>query len=105
MGVWQGVAMDSLKFHPYPRCSTLLSPVGRPPLKWFTAVSGVACSQGWWPAAVFYPFGHPTPYAYVGVLQTYLVSLGGFDLSFDARARLALGIGEHRRMAWGVERP
>jgi hypothetical protein len=26
-------------------------------------VSGVARPQGGWPPAVFYPFGHPTPYA------------------------------------------
>jgi hypothetical protein len=32
-GVWQGVAMDSLKFHPSPPCPTLLSPAGGPPLK------------------------------------------------------------------------
>jgi hypothetical protein len=41
MGVWQGVAMDSLKFHPGLPCPTLLCP-----------------------AAVFYPFGHHTSYAY-----------------------------------------
>jgi hypothetical protein len=28
------------------------------------AVSEVACPQVGCPAAVFYPFGHPTPYAY-----------------------------------------
>jgi hypothetical protein len=28
MGVWQGVAMDSLKFHPGPPCPTLLRPAG-----------------------------------------------------------------------------
>jgi hypothetical protein len=33
MGVWQGVAMDSLKFHPGPLCLTLLRPAGRLPLK------------------------------------------------------------------------
>jgi hypothetical protein len=33
MGVWQGVAMDSLKFHLGLPCPTLLRPVGRPPLK------------------------------------------------------------------------
>jgi hypothetical protein len=38
MGVWQGVAMDSLKFHPGLSCS-----VGGPPLYSLTAVSGVAC--------------------------------------------------------------
>jgi hypothetical protein len=30
------------------------------------AVSVVVRSQGGQPAAVFYPFGHPTPYAYEG---------------------------------------
>jgi hypothetical protein len=53
MGVWQGVAMDCLKFHPDPLCPTLLHPVGR----------------GGWPAGLaacgrLYVFGHPTPYAY-----------------------------------------
>jgi hypothetical protein len=33
MGVWQGVAMDSVKFHSGPPCLTLLRPAGRPPLK------------------------------------------------------------------------
>jgi hypothetical protein len=50
-GVWQGVAMDSLKFHtglPYP---TLLCSAGWPTPE--TTVSGVARPQ-WWPA-VFYP--------------------------------------------------
>jgi hypothetical protein len=45
MGVSQGVAMDSLKLNPGPACSTLL------------------CPAGGQPAAVFYPFGHPTPCA------------------------------------------
>jgi hypothetical protein len=46
MGVWQGVAMDSLKFHLGLPCSTLLCPAGS------------------LLAAIFYPFEHPTPYAY-----------------------------------------
>jgi hypothetical protein len=25
----------------------------------------MACPQGWWPAAVFYPLGHPTAYTYI----------------------------------------
>jgi hypothetical protein len=34
MGIWEGVAMDSLKFHPGPPpCPTLLRPAGGPPLK------------------------------------------------------------------------
>jgi hypothetical protein len=48
MGVWQEVAMDSLNLHPGLPCH----------------VSGVACQQGRRPAAVFYPLGHPTPYAH-----------------------------------------
>jgi hypothetical protein len=53
MGIWQGVPMDSLKFPKVPSWSTLL-----PPLK------GPKDPKGGRPAAVFYPFGHPTPYAY-----------------------------------------
>jgi hypothetical protein len=33
------------------------------------AVSGVAHPQGGQPAAVFYPFGHPTPYAHTSPSQ------------------------------------
>jgi hypothetical protein len=33
MVVWQGLAMDSLKFKPGPPCPTLLRPAGRQPLK------------------------------------------------------------------------
>jgi hypothetical protein len=33
MGVWQGVGMDSLKFHSDLPCPTLLRPAGRQPLK------------------------------------------------------------------------
>jgi hypothetical protein len=33
LGVWQGVAMDFLKFHPGPLCPTLLCPAGGQPLK------------------------------------------------------------------------
>jgi hypothetical protein len=33
MGVWQGVALDSLKFHRGPPCPTPLRPAGGPPLK------------------------------------------------------------------------
>jgi hypothetical protein len=29
-----------------------------------TAISRVAHPQGWRPAAIFYPVGHPMPYAY-----------------------------------------
>jgi hypothetical protein len=58
IGVWQGVAMNSLKFYPSPPCPTLLHPAGP------RAFSGVAFPQGGWLSAMFYPFGHPTPYAY-----------------------------------------
>jgi hypothetical protein len=33
MGIWQGVAMDSPKFHPGLPCLTLLHLADRPPLK------------------------------------------------------------------------
>jgi hypothetical protein len=33
MGVWQGVATDSLKYHPGPPSLTLLRPAVEPPLK------------------------------------------------------------------------
>jgi hypothetical protein len=57
------VAMDSLKFNPGRPCRTLLRPAGGPPLK------RPYSPQGRWPAAVFYPFEHPTPYAYVNRLS------------------------------------
>jgi hypothetical protein len=47
IGVWQGATMDSLKFLMGPLCPTLLHP-----------------GAGGQPAAVFYPFRYPTPYAY-----------------------------------------
>jgi hypothetical protein len=59
MGVWQGVAMDSLKFHLSLPCPTLLRSVGGPTLKW-----PYGHFMGGPPAAVFYPFGHPMPYAF-----------------------------------------
>jgi hypothetical protein len=62
MGVWQGVAMDSIKFHLGPPCPTLLRPSGRLPL---TAVSGVARPQAERSAVVFYPFGHSYAYIYI----------------------------------------
>jgi hypothetical protein len=53
-------------------CATLLHPAGGPPLKWpygrfmVGLPAGVACLQGSLSAAVFYPFGYPTTYAYGG---------------------------------------
>jgi hypothetical protein len=62
MGVWQGVAMDCLKFHLGPPCLPFYALMN---INSLTAVSRVARPQGRQLAAVFYPFGHPTPYAYV----------------------------------------
>jgi hypothetical protein len=58
IGVWQGAVMASLKFHSGLRCPTLVSPAVGSPLKrlfqeWSTRK-----------AAVFYPLGYPTRYAY-----------------------------------------
>jgi hypothetical protein len=66
MGVWQGVAMDSLKFHPGPPCPTSINPAARPLLKG--------------PAAVFYPFGHPTPHVYVDIDAVQVLSENEFHL-------------------------
>jgi hypothetical protein len=63
IGLWQWVAMDSLKFHPGPPCPTFLRPVGGPPPK-----RPYACFLGGLPA-VFYRFGHPTPYACTFLIQ------------------------------------
>jgi hypothetical protein len=52
--------MNYLKFHPGPACPTLLLPAG------------------WQPAPVFYPLGHPTPFAYddnSGLNPLYLILL------------------------------
>jgi hypothetical protein len=52
MGVWEGVAkLPKVSWEP-----AMPDPS--------TAVLGVASPQGGRPAAVFFPFGHPTPYAY-----------------------------------------
>jgi hypothetical protein len=40
MALWQGVAMDSLNFHPGLPCPTLLHPAGGPPLNGLTVFSG-----------------------------------------------------------------
>jgi hypothetical protein len=85
MGIWKGVAMDSLKYHPGLNCPTLLRSVGRPPQKWpyghtalqsygLMAVWGVAHLQGGRPSAVFYPLGHPTPYAYADATDAAVVA-------------------------------
>jgi hypothetical protein len=45
-----------------PSCPTLLCLVGGSTLTGLKVILGVAFPQGWPPAAVFYPLGHPTPY-------------------------------------------
>jgi hypothetical protein len=57
--------MDSLKFPLGLPCPSFLCPAGRPPLtviKSLTVISGKARRH----AAIFYPFGRPTPYADAG---------------------------------------
>jgi hypothetical protein len=58
MGVWQQVAMHSLKYHQGPTCPTLLCPVGGPPLKrpYGRYRGGPPAGH----AAVFYPLYTPT---------------------------------------------
>jgi hypothetical protein len=55
IGVWQGVAMESVMFYLGPPCPTLQNGL--------TAVLGVAGPQSRWSVAVFYPFGHHMLYA------------------------------------------
>jgi hypothetical protein len=64
MGVWQGpsggqglpkVSIGCVMPNPFTPCGRA-TPIN--------AVSGVVCLQSEQPAAVFYPLGHPTPYAY-----------------------------------------
>jgi hypothetical protein len=75
MGVWQGVAMDSPKYHPGPT---------RP---------FYARSQGRRPAVVFYSFGDPTPYASVSVSSA--LTSNPFPLPFFSLSDLN---GKHRRL-------
>jgi hypothetical protein len=55
IGIWQGVAMDSLKFYPVPPCPALLCPVGGPPLKRPYGRFRVGPSLVGPPAAVLHP--------------------------------------------------
>jgi hypothetical protein len=104
MGVWQEVAMDSLKFHPDPLCPTLPCHMGGPPLKWLYGhfrgdppAGRVACG------AIFYPFGHPTSY-------TYAIGHGPIphlrlipNFTFDHR-RLSNSLGEFHHQGDNVEK-
>jgi hypothetical protein len=56
--------MDSLNFHPGPPSLPFYFLRAGYPSNDLTAISGVTRLQVWRPAAVFYPFRHPTPYAY-----------------------------------------
>jgi hypothetical protein len=67
MGVWQGAAMTPLKYCWGLPCSTLLCHM---------AVLGVAFPQGERPATIFYPLGHPTPYAYMSEDLEYGGAMG-----------------------------
>jgi hypothetical protein len=73
MGVWQGGAMDSLKFHPGLPCPTL------------TDVSGVARPQGGRSAAVLSPVGQPLPYAMKDEVSitTHMKDANGSGLSMS----------------------
>jgi hypothetical protein len=66
LGVWKVVAMDSLKFHMGAPCPTLLCTAGGPPKKRLYGQfwGGPPAKPEGNPTAFFYPFGHPTSYAY-----------------------------------------
>ena len=63
MDVWQGVAIDSLRFCPVRLCLTLLRPLGGPPLK--RLYNRFRSGPAIWRAACgrLLPPRHPTPYA------------------------------------------
>jgi hypothetical protein len=68
-------ATDTLKFHPGPPCLTLLRPWAGHRRNGLTAVYGVARRQGVQVAAIFYPLGYPSPYAY----GSYVPAFGQAD--------------------------
>jgi hypothetical protein len=81
MGIWQGVAMDSLKFRP-----TLLCPAGGPPLKRpYGCLSGGLPAE-WVACGHLYPFGYPMPYAYA-VQQSLGIRLVSFHKNVDSDLR------------------
>jgi hypothetical protein len=63
MGVWQGVAMESPRFHLGLPCPTLLRLACRQPLKRPYGCFRGSQPEGGQPAAVFYPLGQSTPHA------------------------------------------
>jgi hypothetical protein len=109
---WGGYGLPTVS--PGPPCLTLLRPAGGIPLKWLCGRFRGGPPAGWARlAAVFYPFGHSTPYAYgydsesralTASLETRrknetLLRILCFVSSFD----LFVCSG-HRRTAWGVQK-
>jgi hypothetical protein len=76
MGVWQGVAIDSLKFHPGLPCPALVRPAGEPARNGLMAVLGMARPLNGWLEVVFYPFGHPVAYVYAERRKCVAVAVG-----------------------------
>jgi hypothetical protein len=81
MGVWQEVAMDSQKELLGPGMPCLFTPSRRQPLKRpYSHFRGDHLQSGWL-VAVFYPLGHPTPYAsaenVIVFQKNQISSLGG----------------------------
>jgi hypothetical protein len=66
MGVWQGAAMDSLKYYPGLPCPALLCCKRASPWNDLKTVLGVTRFHGGWPAAAFDTIGYLTRYAYEG---------------------------------------
>jgi hypothetical protein len=59
MGVWQGVTMDALKFHPGLLCLTLLCPVGGAALKRLYGRFWRGLPKGWAAYGHLLPPGTP----------------------------------------------
>jgi hypothetical protein len=67
------------------------------------AVSGVARLQGEQPAAVFYPFGHPTPYNYASFVQRTFIS--GLKYSFLGNIKLLTVNLQSATVLWAAIHP
>jgi hypothetical protein len=80
VGVWQGVAMDSLKFYPGPPCLTLLCPAGGSTLKRALKRFMGGPPVGWVAYGHLLPPGHPTLYAYGWKMKGRLPVKNEFDL-------------------------
>jgi hypothetical protein len=102
MGVWQGVTMDSHKSFTWARhAQPFYAPRAGHPCHSLMAVSGVTRLQGGRSAAVFYPLGHPTPYAYLFLSAECHIHLR--EKLFPAHSGFLNVYPGHRVLPWQFE--